>query len=137
MVEDRPTETLQQIADRYKTTLNMVRRKWSRHAAWPRPAGKEGQAFTYYSDEVDEATRVIFGLPTAEGSPDDLLTWEGVCAYLTKGTVTSEQMYHRRWKGTWPRGRVVDGVERWTREEAEAAHVAIVRSRGGRGNPLL
>ncbi|USY21781.1 hypothetical protein NE857_09320 [Nocardiopsis exhalans] len=137
MVDDRPTETLADVAERYGTTLNMVRRKWSHHPAWPTPVGKQGRANTFYVDQVDEALRTIFGLPAPEGSPSDLLTWDGVRSYLTKGSVTAEQMYHRRWKGTWPRGRLVDGEERWTRAEAEAAHVAIVRSRGGRGNHLL
>lgn len=95
---------------------------------WPEPVGRRGNAYVYRPGDLDQVRRRAAGLPPAEGAPDDLLSWEGVCAYLGRGGVALKTMQWRRWAGKWESGVVgSDGVERWSRGRVEELQEGLAR----------
>lgn len=123
------TMTLKEFVIEKGTTIHMGY-KWAKREDWPRPVGSRAKARLYARADLDAAYRRMVRLPEPEGSPDDLLTWPEVVAYLGKGGTSPETLRWRRWKGRVSESVVgADGVERWPRSVVEADHERVTRGR--------
>ncbi|WP_415840816.1 hypothetical protein, partial [Nocardiopsis rhodophaea] len=98
--------TLAEYAAKHGLSPRTVER-WRRDHAdiWPEQGPKRGRRQTFPEEGLDRVLRRVQNVPDPVGSPDDLLTWEGVCEYLAPCTPLSTMRY-RRSMGLWEPGVV-------------------------------
>ncbi|MBB6172208.1 hypothetical protein HNR23_002268 [Nocardiopsis mwathae] len=110
--------------------------RWPREHAdiWPQPGPKRDRKATFPEEGLDRVRRRVQNVPDPVGSPEDMLTWEGVCAYLAPCTPESTMRY-RRSSGLWEPGEVgADRVERWRRGRVDELQAGFwLRGKAGEG----
>ncbi|WP_435643377.1 hypothetical protein ACR9VJ_18185 [Streptomyces sp. H49] len=127
MVE-RPGLIAPEIAERYDVSTHTVTKTWTRHPAWPAPAGKRGRYNEYDAAAIDTFVRTHIERQAVTLEPERLYTaqqLEDAGIGIKAGTIRADLTRDR-----WPEPDDTEhGVNRW---KGQTVMTAMAGRRGYR-----